>query len=289
MKTQNGFTVIEVVVALSLGLLVTLAATQLFLTNQSTFNAQRGTVDLSANGRIALDQLARSVRQAGFYQPDIAAPADPAVLPASAAEGYTAVPTIGTDNYLALGTLLSGDGVTTVADDVGVVGPSDRLVVQYMAVDNTVDCEGTAILRGFWVAERYFIVRDTDGSPSLACDGNDPQQVGTVLARGVESFQILLGIDGNKNTRTEVTQYLTVAAYNALPPAPTPPFRPPVLAVRVGMLVRSEQPVLDMPAPQRDIYVLQSQIAVDDLPKDRRLRRVFTSTIGVNNANFEEV
>lgn len=269
MNRQKGFTLIELVVALSLGMLVTLAATQLFITNQTTFNAQRGSVDMSANGRIALDQLARSVRQAGF---NVGMAANPP---------YDAIPTIGTDNYLDLGTLLSGNGVMT-ASSVGGVGPDvDRLVVQYMAAESMADCEGTAINQGIWVAERYFLVRDTDGTPSLACDGNDPQQAGTVLARGVENFQILFGIDGAADQRMAVTQYLSVAAYNALP-AP----RPPILTVRAGMLIRSEQAVPDVPELKDSIHILQDEIRAEDLPKDRRLRRVFTSTIGVQNANL---
>lgn len=277
MNRQKGFTLIELVVALSLGMLVTLAAIQLFITNQTTFNAQRGSVDMSANGRIALDQLARSVRQAGFYDTTlINPPADPAINPP-----YDAVPTIGTDNYLDLGTLLSGNGVMT-ASSVGGVGPDvDRLVVQYMAAESMADCEGTAINQWLWVAERYFLVRDTDGTPSLACDGNDPQQAGTVLARGVENFQILLGIDGAADQRMAVTQYLSVAAYNALPAT-----RPPILTVRVGMLIRSEQAVPDLPELKDSIHILQDEIRAEDLPKDRRLRRVFTSTIGVQNANL---
>lgn len=261
MNRQKGFTLIELVVALSLGMLVTLAATQIFMTNQNTFNAQRGTVDMSANGRIALDQLARSVRQAGYGFLNTTRVA----IPTSAAQTVQ-------------GTLVSGDAASVV----GGFGPnSDQLVVQYMAAEGGVDCEGTAVARDGWVTERYFLLQDTDAVPGLACDGNDPQQVGTVLARGVENFQILLGVDSVADTYAAVTQYLTVAAYNAL--AGT---LPPILSIRVGMLVRSEQPVPDMPAVENPIYVLQDVIQVDDLPKDRRLRRVFTSTIGINNADL---
>ena len=51
----RGFTLIELMVSLAIGLLVALAAVQMFVTNQQSFNLQRGMGDVQDNGRFALD------------------------------------------------------------------------------------------------------------------------------------------------------------------------------------------------------------------------------------------
>ena len=61
---QQGFTLIELMVSLTIGLLVSLAAVNLFITNQSTFNLQKGLGDVGDNGRFALEFMAQGMRQA---------------------------------------------------------------------------------------------------------------------------------------------------------------------------------------------------------------------------------
>lgn len=267
MRRTQGFTLVELVLALGIGMVVTLAATQLFLTNQKTFNINRASVDVAANGRLAIDQMTRSLRRVGYF---------------STEASDTAIPTLATDSYS--GAVVSANSATT---SVGI-GNSDRLVLQYRTIDPVeVDCEGTNVAfsgqYGERVTERYFLVNDTDNVPSLACDGNDANATGTVIARGIESFQILLGVDTSANRAVGVTRYMDVATYAALVP------RPPIVAVRIGLLARSEQEMTSPPAVDTSMYVLQDEIESTDLPTDRKLRRVFVSTIQLRNADSSGV
>jgi len=66
---MRGFSVLELLIALSIGLLVSLAAVQLFVTNQVNFMLQRGLGDVSENGRFALDfDLGDESRYLGVMQ-----------------------------------------------------------------------------------------------------------------------------------------------------------------------------------------------------------------------------
>ncbi|MBK8325968.1 MAG: prepilin-type N-terminal cleavage/methylation domain-containing protein [Moraxellaceae bacterium] len=68
-----GFTLIELMISLTLGLVIMLAAMQLLLTNQMSFNLQSGMGNVQENGRFALDYINSTVRSAEYSQ-DIANP-----------------------------------------------------------------------------------------------------------------------------------------------------------------------------------------------------------------------
>ena len=73
MKTHHnmlGFTLIELMISLTLGLMIMLAAMQLLLTNQMSFNLQSGMRNVQENGRFALDYINRTVRSAEYSQSD---------------------------------------------------------------------------------------------------------------------------------------------------------------------------------------------------------------------------
>lgn len=63
---QLGLTMVELMVALLLGLLLTGGAIQVFLANRATYEFNNGLQRLQENGRFALDALAYNVRMAGF-------------------------------------------------------------------------------------------------------------------------------------------------------------------------------------------------------------------------------
>lgn len=62
---MKGFSIVELMVALLLGSLIALAATQLFLVNRQTENLQQGLASVQDQGRMALDYVSRDLMQAG--------------------------------------------------------------------------------------------------------------------------------------------------------------------------------------------------------------------------------
>lgn len=64
LRAQRGFTLIELMISLVLGLLVVGAATGIFLSNQKTYRATESLARVQESGRVAFELMARDVREA---------------------------------------------------------------------------------------------------------------------------------------------------------------------------------------------------------------------------------
>lgn len=63
---QAGFTLVELLVAMVIGLLVMAGAAQLFISSQQSFRFQSALADMQDTGRFAMDTLSRELRQADY-------------------------------------------------------------------------------------------------------------------------------------------------------------------------------------------------------------------------------
>lgn len=66
-RKQLGVTLVELMVSLLLGLLVTGGVIQIFLSNRATYAFNEGLARVQENGRSAIDALAYNVRMVGFF------------------------------------------------------------------------------------------------------------------------------------------------------------------------------------------------------------------------------
>src|SRR5690606_41944135 len=85
--TQKGLTLIELMVALLLGLIFSAAAFQLLLTNQRTFGLQQTLAALQEDGQMALRYISADIRNAGrgnILQGTI----DPVILDSASSHGH---------------------------------------------------------------------------------------------------------------------------------------------------------------------------------------------------------
>lgn len=64
LKTQKGLTLSELMIAVMIGLLVLLIISSIFMLNQKVFRKSNTKAELIQNARIALDLMAREIRQA---------------------------------------------------------------------------------------------------------------------------------------------------------------------------------------------------------------------------------
>ncbi len=64
-STQNGLTLIELLIALVLGLLVLSGIVTVFLTTQKTYRVQEGLAQVQENGRFAMQKISEDLRQMG--------------------------------------------------------------------------------------------------------------------------------------------------------------------------------------------------------------------------------
>jgi len=93
---RKGFTLIEILVTTALLGIVMMAIYSLYLTTQKTASTQDEVVELQQNLRIAMDQMVRDIRMAGFVVSFENSPVDAAVNLPSAASPFrmnTACPT----------------------------------------------------------------------------------------------------------------------------------------------------------------------------------------------------
>lgn len=286
MKRQQGFSMLELMVAMALGLLISAAAIQLFLANQVSLNFQRGMNDVQANGRFAIDQMVHDVRLAGLGSSATTAPVTSIVFVPADLPGLDSASTAVTSDANALSGLLSD---------------SDQLVVQYFAMSDSLDCEGNTVAANRFVVARYFIRLDESNVPSLACDGSSHDgsaletaagkgygDDGVILLSGVDSFQVMYGVDdkavsGATNNVARIARYVNAATYNGYASKPT------VLAVRLGIYMHSQEAAGDVTPPSNDIQVLDSQLLKTDIPNDRFLRRLFISTVSLRNIDLKGV
>ncbi len=63
---QNGLTLIEIMVALVIGLILTAGAIQLFIGNQQTYRSETALAGLQQNGRFVMETLAKDIRMIGY-------------------------------------------------------------------------------------------------------------------------------------------------------------------------------------------------------------------------------
>lgn len=277
---QSGFTLIELMISLALGLLISLAAIQLFVTGVSSFNLQRGLGDVNENGRFGLEFLVKNIRAAEYSR----------ALGSAVASTDSAVVVEAGDLPSGTASLVSSDNSINLG-----LGESDQFVVRTWVpedVNTQRDCEGNLVPAGNYMVSRYFLRADTPaGSTSaLACDGGyygvggaNVTNFGTdassiVLMSFVDSFQVLYGVAAASTTTPQ--RYMTSTQYAALV-AP----RPPIVSVRIGVLVRSSDSVGNLPANTTSINVLGQTVTASAQDSAGRgiLRRLFVNTVAFRN------
>lgn len=183
MNKQQGFTLIELMISLVLGLLIIAAASQVYVISLRTATVQQaGSSILDANV-FGLQQIENNIRMAGLGLSDVAkaGAADSGIL---AGDGNaTAISVLYVNGTKLSSNLISRDssGPTNTTS-----GGSDQLTIQYRAPANMRDCEGRLVLGprtgildlpgnpvvsidGQIIVERYF-VKDNNGTLELRCD-----------------------------------------------------------------------------------------------------------------------
>jgi type IV pilus assembly protein PilW len=117
--TQRGFSLVELMVALVLGLVIVGGVINIFLGNQQAFRTNDSLGRLQENARISFEQVAREVRQAGGNACGVAG--NPSILPGAPADWTTSWKTAGAiqgfdGNQTATGIVTTG---TATAERIG--------------------------------------------------------------------------------------------------------------------------------------------------------------------------
>jgi type IV pilus assembly protein PilW len=240
---HQGFTLVEIMVALTIGLLMMAGILQISLANKESSRLQRNMGFVQENIRSAMEFLTRDVRMAGLYinRSALAEDAPDPFLNVSAATTVTSSP-------------ITADGGGAFNDQITLTRESN------------VDCLGQAIPPGAngFAINHYFI-----SNQRLMCRGNTG--AAQPLVDGVESLQILYGenTDGNPLSANRYVQPDQVADMKN------------VVSVRIAMRFISRETVRQ--TTDTNQYALLDADTFTPAANDRLLRREITTTVSLRN------
>ena len=318
---QVGFTLIELMISLALGLIVVAAAILLFLTGQKSVAMQKGVAELQDNANFGLNYITKDIRltnlnvtealindqtsyggvvlsssatavKSNIYLPSPASALDPSLL---SKEGLTS-------------NVLVSNNATPANFSAG---GSDQLVIQYLpqyslktinGVEYYVggfDCTGRALnfekSNGLqMVVQRYFLRIDdnkatSESSPlALACDaGHYPINAPTAIVNYGGAGEIIMKrVDYFRvllgvQFTNKNLQYLPISSYMALASP-----RPRILSIQLAALVRSIQSVGSDGVVKADqtFQVLDQMVKVKTSSDPKYIRQVVSQTIALRNA-----
>jgi type IV pilus assembly protein PilW len=312
---QQGRSLVEVMIALTLGLVVLLAVSSMFIGNRGTYRSMDDKARLDEEGRLALQLLVQHVRMAGygrltnntkpFADNDVASAGQttsfvsPAVF--TRFNQATAIRVedsgFGANAIRGCRTGFANPQAMAAALTCAAGGTSDALMVRYEVDANSsnltaanvpTDCIGNAInatptTEGpiFIIDNRFFIQTNAAGTPELFCQGNGANLTlaAQPLAENVEQMTITYGLLApavdSAGVALDPTSIFS-QSINRYVRADLVTNWNQVGTVKICLVVRSaNNGVATAPQKYRN--------CIDDLitPTDRRLRGVYISTVAI--------
>ena len=162
-RKQSAFTLIEMLVALTIGLIIIAGVFVVYLSSKKTFNLNSNMLRVHDNGRFAINYLVKDIQRAGWIDNEV-----------TPSEGFTLTkPVVNTQNNF----------------DVPSGQPSDILTVRYYGDK---DCTGASSVTG--IVENTYQLAKGESLAELQCNG-------VTLLKNVESFQVLFGVLAGQGLR----------------------------------------------------------------------------------------
>ncbi len=238
-RKMSGYTLVELMVALVLGLIVVLVAVQMLLAGQRSVAFQNAVLNVQDNANIGLNYIVTDLKHTNLnlINRDMRSTGVSGLIVSDS--NYPA--NITTNRRLSSTADLNSPSLTE--DD------SDVLVIQYRPnLAKGYDCEGEAITSpNEVIVQRYFLRRDINGARfdlALACDAGRYANTetattitgfnnsGQIIMQRVDQFKVLVGV---QNTSTRSLSYMTLAQFAAVPAGEN--LR--AVSLQIGILARS--------------------------------------------------
>ena len=304
-RYAKGFTLIELMISLVLGLLISAAVMQVYLTNAKTSATQKSGSELQDASLFGIQQLESHLRLANLGNPVDEITNDTPKGGIVLSLTNMGLPEENTE-YPKFLTHTAGDSDFTSTSSIASVN-SDQLTIQYTNItgNDLSDCESADVVKDEIVIERYFIresLPDNKNGLVLACDAgrlnnsgvitsyaaSDPKTFGNngqEFIMGIDQFKVLLGTQTNAVGSAGVMRYLTSADYlnNTTTPAP----KPAITAVKIGLIVRGSTPVVGSSTKTTFSLLGQNHTLKSGEPK--QVRTTYESTTLLRNARVVNV
>jgi type IV pilus assembly protein PilW len=255
---QRGHTLLELMIAMMLGLVVAGGAVSLYRSQRLAFTQAADAASMRDAGMTALTLIGQQVQMAGFTPIDAPqSPDQPAVDPALF--GCSAARPVGA------GRMPNCEPLASRSDGIVVRYVGDAVSTWPTTSGHATDClgqgvgsAGTAEL----IVNRYYArISGSTGEPELYCEGNGRAGVGQPLVEGIERLRFRYWLQG---ASTAVAANVIAADQWSS-----------VVAVDVCVLARGAL------TPQRVRYTDCDGVTV--LAADRRARQAFWRRVAVRN------
>jgi len=179
---QRGFTLVELMVAMTIGLVLLLVIGTVFVSSRQTFSEQENHARLQETGRFALEVIGRSIKQAGHVE-----------IPFS-------------------GFKVEFEG-TPISGVNGSSNAPDTITLQFEGAIDDSDCEATVVKDSVKIIQNHFNI-DTKNA-ELQCNGiisdaPGAPTTGNPLLSNIEDLQIVYGI--STDSLQFVNQYVELPA-----------------------------------------------------------------------------
>ncbi len=298
-RTQQGLSLVELMVALTIGLFLLGAVGIIYVNTATTSRSSTLESQMNEDAALALELLQQQIRLTGFSNVDASGnrrfpgqavrgcdggfadnsavfldPASPPVLTCNGGAGPDALAV----RYEA--SLLNSQSVT---DAGGVQRPGN--CAHEGITDWNALAEGAATTMSL-ADNRYYIANDADGTPSLFCQGRTDAGFGnaTALIPNIEDMQVQYAVTALPSVGNPIPHQVAgyVDADHAVLGDPAINWSR-VAALRVCLVARSARPVPTGDNAVTDIGRYIDCAGDEQTPNDRFLRRAYVTTIQLRN------
>lgn len=301
-----GLTLVELLVSLVLVSLITLTVLALYSTSLGTYRTTDSNQELSDNARFILEVFSQAVRQAGLQDASqfaaFTAQNQPVLAPSfvwdtsrfgsqPALFGYNNAKVASSTSATDFGA--NNNGGFNKSDVVGVrYFGSSTLADASTADGSVIDCRGGKVpyplVEGDIGLSLFMVAVGASGEPELQCINQGRAQAFSI-ASGVESFQVMYGVDTDPVSDTTPNQWLNAEQVS------DSALWPRVRMIRLGLVLRGAPGSALNQASQPSLYPLGEKfstvggaVSAEEgitfpVPNDGRLRRAYTFNIAVRN------
>lgn len=230
-SNQQGFTLIELMIAITLGLIVTAAALMMFLSSQRSLAMQNGLSSIQQNATFGLTNVAKDLRHINLDS------------------GSEFVNRSNNKSGIVFQTIagVTADKVTKAESGQSIMTPdSDQLTIRYKSrKNNTMNCEGVIVEQDKEIIQHYYIDKlppsqqnPGDTRYGLFCEVLDEKKTGRAVAiADAESFKVSVVTRDFNGTpadrKDDKLRYQTLKEYITAPTGDA------IVAVEIGVVIRS--------------------------------------------------
>ena len=260
---SRGVTLVELMIAVTIGLLLVVVLAQLFLGSRQTFATNDDVSRMQDNIRYSQQLMTRTIHLAGYK---------------SQANSVTS--TI----FGATPALGAVEGVGTASDTITVRFQGSGTKVNYGGVDcqananctgadgMVLDCVGVRIDAGVMAQNTFSIAPGANGRNALFCFNGAGVMPGVEIVPDVQNMQILLGEDTDGDL--VANHYIATSGISNMQN---------VVSVRMALLFETPTEASKTIADAQTFDMLSDGTVVLGPFADRRIRRLVTTTINLRN------